>query len=173
MVEQNKNHPSIIFWSLGNESGYGPNHAACAGWIRERDSSRLLHYEGALRTEFQGNWQPSKDFNRLATDVVAPMYPQIHDLVEWVQNTEDERPLIMCEYSHAMGNSNGSLSDYWDAIRSHHGLQGGFIWDWVDQGLDLNRRVSGNTEEILVINRMMQIFASTALSGLTEHPIRL
>ena len=64
------------------------------------------------------------------------MYPQIHDLVEWVQNTEDERPLIMCEYSHAMGNSNGSLSDYWDAIRSHHGLQGGFIWDWVDQGLD-------------------------------------
>ena len=136
MVEQNKNHPSIIFWSLGNESGYGPNHAACAGWIRERDSSRLLHYEGALRTEFQGNWQPSKDFNRLATDVIAPMYPQIHDLVEWVQNTEDERPLIMCEYSHAMGNSNGSLSDYWDAIRSHHGLQGGFIWDWVDQGLD-------------------------------------
>ena len=136
MVEQNKNHPSIILWSLGNESGYGPNHAACAAWIRERDNSRLVHYEGALRPEHQGKWQPDKDFNRLATDLVAPMYPEIHDLVEWVQNTEDERPLIMCEYSHAMGNSNGSLSDYWDAIRSHHGLQGGFIWDWVDQGLD-------------------------------------
>lgn len=136
MVETNKNHPCIIMWSLGNESGYGPNHAACAGWIRERDSSRLLHYEGALRPEFQGDWQPEAGFNRLATDVVAPMYPEINDMVEWVQTTKDKRPLIMCEYSHAMGNSNGSLSDYWDVIRENHGLQGGFIWDWVDQGLD-------------------------------------
>ena len=99
MVETNKNHPCIIMWSLGNESGYGPNHAACAGWIRERDSSRLLHYEGALRPEFQGDWQPEAGFNRLATDVVAPMYPEINDMVEWVQTTKDERPLIMCEYS--------------------------------------------------------------------------
>ena len=136
MVETNKNHPSIIMWSLGNESGYGPNHAACAGWIRERDSSRLLHYEGALRPEFQGDWKPNEGFNTLATDVVAPMYPAINDIVEWVKTTKDERPLIMCEYSHAMGNSNGSLSDYWDVIRENHGLQGGFIWDWVDQGLD-------------------------------------
>jgi Beta-galactosidase/beta-glucuronidase len=72
MVETNKNHPSIIMWSLGNESGYGPNHAACAGWIRERDSSRLLHYEGALRPEFQGDWKPDAGFNSFATDVVAP-----------------------------------------------------------------------------------------------------
>ncbi len=136
MVETNKNHPCIIMWSLGNESGYGPNHAACAGWIRERDSSRLLHYEGALRPEFQGDWQPEAGFNRLATDVVAPMYPEINDMVKWLQTTKDERPLIMCEYSHAMGNSNGSLSDYWDVIRENHGLQGGFIWDWIDQGLD-------------------------------------
>lgn len=136
MVETNKNHPCIIMWSLGNESGYGPNHASCAGWIRERDKSRLLHYEGALRPEFQGDWQPEAGFNSLATDVIAPMYPEIHDLVEWVRTTKDERPLIMCEYSHAMGNSNGSLSDYWDIIRQNHGLQGGFIWDWVDQGLD-------------------------------------
>ena len=106
------------------------------GWIRERDKSRLLHYEGALRPEFQGKWQPEAGFNSLATDVIAPMYPEIHDLVEWVQTTKDERPLIMCEYSHAMGNSNGSLSDYWDVIRHNRGLQGGFIWDWVDQGLD-------------------------------------
>ena len=138
MVETNKNHPCIIMWSLGNESGYGPNHASCAGWIRERDKSRLLHYEGALRPEFQGDWQPEAGFNSLATDVIAPMYPEIHDIVEWVRTTKDERPLIMCEYSHAMGNSNGSLSDYWEVIRQNHGLQGGFIWDWVDQGLDLD-----------------------------------
>ena len=100
------------------------------GWIRERDKSRLLHYEGALRPEFQGKWQPEAGFNSLATDVIAPMYPEIHDLVEWVQTTKDERPLIMCEYSHAMGNSNGSLSDYWDVIRHNRGLQGGFIWEW-------------------------------------------
>ena len=90
MVETNKNHPSIIMWSLGNESGYGPNHAACAGWIRERDSSRLLHYEGALRPEFQGDWKPDAGFNSLATDVVAPMYPTINDIVERVKTTKDE-----------------------------------------------------------------------------------
>jgi len=144
MVENNKSHPSIIMWSLGNESGYGPNHAACAGWIRERDKSRLLHYEGALRPEFQGDWRPDEGFNSLATDVIAPMYPEIKDIVEWVRNTKDQRPLIMCEYSHSMGNSNGSLSDYWDAILNNHGLQGGFIWDWVDQGLDLKGKGNWN-----------------------------
>ncbi|MGH0037309.1 MAG: glycoside hydrolase family 2 TIM barrel-domain containing protein [Myxococcota bacterium] len=127
MVQRDKNHPSIILWSLGNESGHGANHGAMAGWIRQYDPSRPLHYEGALE------WNLHSD--PPTTDVVCPMYPPVEDIVKWAETTRGERPLIMCEYSHAMGNSNGGLSDYWDAIESHHGLQGGFIWDWVDQGL--------------------------------------
>ncbi len=128
MVQRDKNHASIIVWSLGNESGYGPPHDAMAGWIRRYDGTRPLHYEGALE------WDWYKDHP--ATDLICPMYPAIDELVRWATTErEDERPLIMCEYAHAMGNSSGSLSDYWEAIRSHHGLQGGFIWDWIDQGL--------------------------------------
>lgn len=132
MVERDKNHPSVILWSLGNESGYGPNHDAMAGWIRGRDTSRPLHYEGAISINQSGlTWESGER----ATDVVCPMYPSIDSIVEWAKGRKGDRPLIMCEYSHAMGNSNGSLADYWDAIERHHGLQGGFIWDWVDQGL--------------------------------------
>jgi beta-galactosidase len=127
MVQRDKNHPCIIFWSLGNESGYGPNHDAMAGWIRRYDPSRPLHYEGALQFDLYSEAR--------ATDVICPMYPQIDAIVAWAKSGHGDRPLIMCEYSHAMGNSNGSLADYWDAIEGHHGLQGGFIWDWVDQGL--------------------------------------
>ena len=127
MVARDKNHPSVIMWSLGNESGSGANHGAMAGWIRETDPSRPIHYEGALA------WNWYRDHT--LTDVICPMYPTIDDIVKWAKSGHGDRPLIMCEYSHAMGNSNGSLSDYWEAIESHHGLQGGFIWDWVDQGL--------------------------------------
>ena len=135
MVERAKNHACIIFWSLGNESGCGPNHEACAGWVRGRDATRPLHYEGALRPFDQGSWQGQEVSGCRVTDVVCPMYPEIADIVEWAKTTEDHRPLIMCEYSHAMGNSNGCLREYWEAIEAHHGLQGGFIWDWMDQGL--------------------------------------
>ncbi|MFP4379975.1 MAG: glycoside hydrolase family 2 TIM barrel-domain containing protein [Candidatus Sumerlaeia bacterium] len=128
MVHRDKNHPCIIGWSLGNESGYGPNHDAMAGWIRAYDDSRYIHYEGAIT---RGHWHD----NHHGSDVICPMYPAIEHIVNWAKTTDDWRPLIMCEYSHAMGNSNGSLKDYWDAIESHHGLQGGYIWDWVDQGL--------------------------------------
>ncbi len=133
MVERDKNHPSIIAWSLGNESGYGPHHDAMAGWIRHRDPSRILHYEGAINRDWQGG--------RAATDLVCPMYPAIASIVEWSRNpaAHDPRPLIMCEYSHAMGNSNGCLSDYIEAIRSGDGLQGGFIWEWVDHGIRQTR----------------------------------
>lgn len=130
MVERDKNHPSIIAWSLGNESGYGPNHDAMAGWIRHRDPSRPLHYEGAINRDWQGG--------QAASDIVCPMYPEISKLEEWANNRQSpdqRRPLIMCEYSHAMGNSNGSLGDYFDAFDRCHGLQGGFIWEWVDHGL--------------------------------------
>ena len=128
MVERDKNHPSVILWSLGNESGYGPNHDAAAGWVRARDTSRPLHYEGAIRRDWDGGLP--------ATDVVCPMYPELDSIVAWADaETDDPRPMILCEYSHAMGNSNGGLADYFDAFRRHDGLQGGFIWEWVDHGI--------------------------------------
>jgi beta-galactosidase len=127
MVERDKNHPCIILWSLGNESGSGVCFESVAAWIRRYDPTRPLHYEGGLA------WNWYRDHT--TTDVICPMYPEIDDIVSWAESGHGERPLIMCEYSHAMGNSNGSLHDYWDAIFTHHGLQGGFIWDWVDQGL--------------------------------------
>jgi beta-galactosidase len=129
MVRRDKCHPSVILWSLGNESGHGANQEAMAGWIRAYDPSRPLHYEAAIMFDLTKG--------RTVTDVVCPMYPTIERIVAWAENPVpgDERPLIMCEFSHAMGNSNGSLADYWDAIESHHGLQGGFIWEWWDHGL--------------------------------------
>jgi beta-galactosidase len=127
MVQRDKNHPSIIQWSLGNEAGAGIDFEPVAAWIRRYDPTRPLHYEGGL------DWNWYQDHS--TTDVICPMYPEIADIVKWAKSGHGDRPLIMCEYSHAMGNSNGSLDDYWDAIESWHGLQGGFIWDWVDQGL--------------------------------------
>jgi beta-galactosidase len=131
MVKRDKNHPSIIGWSLGNESGYGPIHDAMAAWVRHYDSTRFVHYEGTHR---YGVGPTTDGQGTTATDVVCPMYPQIHDIVSWAKRSGDGRPLIMCEFSHAMGNSNGSLRDYWEAIRNNHGLQGGFIWEWMDHG---------------------------------------
>ena len=131
MVERSKNHPSIILWSLGNESGYGPNHDAMAGWIRHVDPTRPLHYEGAVSRPDGQNWEDGK----LATDLTCPMYPSVQDIIDYANDPQGTRPLIMCEYAHSMGNSTGNLKEYWDAIRDHHGLQGGFIWDWVDQGI--------------------------------------
>jgi beta-galactosidase len=129
MVERDRNHPSVIMWSLGNEAGYGSNHDALAGWIRRTDPSRPLHYEGAV---FHDGWV---DGGLAASDVVCPMYPTIDSIAEYGRSGEGTRPLIMCEYSHAMGNSNGSLADYWDVITQTPGLQGGFIWEWKDHGL--------------------------------------
>jgi len=129
MVTRDRNHPSVIVWSLGNESGYGANHDALAGWIRATDPTRPLHYEDALRVE---GWV---DGGRAVTDIVCPMYPSIARIQEYAIDALGDRPLIMCEYSHAMGNSNGSLADYWQAITSTPGLQGGFLWEWKDQAL--------------------------------------
>jgi beta-galactosidase len=157
MVQRDRNHPSVIAWSLGNESGYGVNHDALAGWIRQADPSRVVHYEGAT---FHGDHHamssvvadPShpyftaevlRDPENLqwicggahASDIVCPMYPSIDSIRQYGERGLGSRPLIMCEYSHAMGNSNGSLADYWDVITSTPGLQGGFIWEWKDHGL--------------------------------------
>ncbi|KAB8085246.1 hypothetical protein EE612_008019 [Oryza sativa] len=122
MVERDKNHACIIVWSLGNESSYGPNHSAMSGWIRGKDPTRPIHYEG-------GGSRTS------STDIVCPMYMRVWDILKIAQDPSENRPLILCEYSHAMGNSNGNIDAYWMAIDNTVGLQGGFIWDWVDQGL--------------------------------------
>ncbi len=127
MAIRDKNHPSVILWSLGNESGYGANHDAVAGWLRRYDPSRPLHYEGAIRFD----WGSAQT----ASDITCPMYPPIAGIVAHATNGSQRHPLIMCEYSHAMGNSNGTLAEYWDAIEATPGLQGGFIWEWWDHGL--------------------------------------
>ncbi len=119
MVERDKNHPSIVFWSLGNEAGDGVNFDACYDAVKQLDSSRPVHYE---RAEGGRN-----------TDVYCPMYPSVNYLEKWASKPH-AKPLIMCEYAHSMGNSTGNLVDYWKTIKAHPQLQGGFIWDWVDQG---------------------------------------
>jgi len=120
MVERDKNHPSIIIWSLGNEAGDGPNFEADSKWIHQRDPSRPVHYEPAGTKPY--------------TDIICPMYPHPRELASYAAQKRD-RPYIMCEYEHAMGNGSGDFWSYWDQIYSKPFLQGGSIWDWVDQGL--------------------------------------
>ena len=157
MAERDKNHPSIIFWSLGNESGYGPNHAAMSAWLHEFDPTRPVHYEGA-----QGNPDPS------TVDVISRFYPRVMaeylnpgipegsdeeraenarwerlleiaqrdgDRCTWIGSDGGPRPVLTSEYAHAMGNALGNFKEYWDEINSHPRMLGGFIWDWVDQGI--------------------------------------
>ena len=140
MVLRDQNHPSITFWSLGNETAHGPNHEAMAGWIRGYDPTRPVHFEPGiwLQQVSEQRWTKHYDGGYRVTDVVCPMYPAIKTLIEWATDKthpDQRRPLIMCEYSHAMGNSNGSLADYWDAFEKYPGLQGGFIWEWIDHGI--------------------------------------
>ena len=127
MALRDKNHASVILWSLGNESGHGLNHEAAAAWLRRYDPSRPLHYEGAIRYD----WTSDQGIS----DLTCPMYPPISAIVGHARSGGQRHPLIMCEFSHAMGNSNGTLAEYWDAIESTPGLQGGFIWEWWDHGL--------------------------------------
>lgn len=150
MVERDKNHPSIIFWSLGNESGYGANHDAMAGWIRAYDPSRPLHYEAAIWNTPEGRiLEPEHDLANgdHATDVICPMYASLERIKEWALSDvhpDRRRPLILCEFSHAMGNSNGSLDDYFDLFETLPGVQGGFVWEWIDHGL---KQKTANGEE--------------------------
>ncbi|MFC0210854.1 glycoside hydrolase family 2 TIM barrel-domain containing protein [Paenibacillus chartarius] len=130
MVERDKNHPSVILWSLGNESGYGPNHDAMAEWVREADPTRPIHYERA------------KDAP--VVDVVSCMYPSLDALIAEGEKTDDPRPFLMCEFAHAMGNSVGNLQEYWDAVYRYPRLLGGLIWEWADLGI--RQRTEDGTE---------------------------
>ena len=118
-VQRGFNHPSIIFWSLGNEAGDGPNFEQCYKWIKAEDPSRACQYEQARQKEH--------------TDIFCPMYYGYEGMEKYGQRTDATKPLIQCEYAHAMGNSQGGFKEYWDLIRKYPNLQGGFIWDFVDQ----------------------------------------
>ena len=152
MVQRDRNHPSIIIWSLGNEAGSGPNHAAMAGWIHDRDATRPIHYEGAQgdlnspkHVRLEGDekkydWEIHIDGNPTDppyVDMMSRMYPRAAQLKRMARDPGNgDRPIILCEYCHSMGNSTGNIKEYWEVIRSEPRLIGGFIWDWLDQGLD-------------------------------------
>jgi beta-galactosidase len=134
MVERDKNHPSIIMWSLGNESGSGPNHAAMSSWIKWYDPTRFIHYEGATG-EVDGRKTDPVTPDPFYVDVISRMYVDIDEMVWFANWDKDDRPVMWCEYAHAMGNSVGDLESFWDAIHNNKRMLGAFIWDWVDQGL--------------------------------------
>jgi len=120
MVENYKNHSSIIIWSLGNESGFGENHKKMADLTRKLDNTRPIHYEGDRKQE--------------TVDIIGPMYPSIDEVEKLAE--KEEKPVILCEYTHAMGNGPGELTEYWDVFYNYSSAQGGFIWDWQDQGIE-------------------------------------
>ncbi len=135
MVLRDRNHACVFAWSLGNETGYGRNHDAAARAVRAADDSRLLLNEPAVRYGWEQRGNTFTPGGELSNDITAPMYPELRDIVAFGENPTDKRPMIPCEYSHAMGNSNGCLKEFWDAVYRYPVIQGGFIWDWVEQGL--------------------------------------
>jgi beta-galactosidase len=128
MVERDKNHPSIVIWSLGNESGYDANHQAMAIWTKKRDASRPVHYEGAASV-YNGN--PDVE----CLDMESRMYASVEFIEQYAQDKNTSKPLFLCEYSHAMGNGPGDLKDYWDVIYKYPKLMGGCVWEWCDHGI--------------------------------------
>jgi beta-galactosidase len=176
MAERDKNHPSVIFWSLGNESGYGPNQAAMSAWLHEFDPTRPVHYEGA-----QGNYTKGAEIPDPSTvDVISRFYPRVMeeylnpgipegsdqeraenarwerlldiasrtgDRCTWVGSDGGPRPVLTSEYAHCMGNALGNFKEYWDEINSNPRMLGGFIWDWVDQGIIKKETVNGKMVE--------------------------
>ena len=177
MAERDKNHPCVIFWSLGNESGYGPNQAAMSAWLHEFDPTRPVHYEGA-----QGNYTGKGEVipDPSTVDVISRFYPRVMqeylnpgipegsdkeraenarwerlleianktgDRCTWVGSDGGPRPVLTSEYAHCMGNALGNFKEYWDEINSNPRMLGGFIWDWVDQGIALSEKIKGKREK--------------------------
>ncbi len=151
LAERDKNHPSVICWSMGNESGYGPNFAAISGWLHSFDPTRPVHYEGAQSLPNDPDTVDivSRFYPRVQQDYLQPPLPDAKQqeraenarwerLLPLAQNSADDRPVLMSEYCHAMGNAVGNLAEYWEEIYSLPRLLGGFIWDWADQGLYRN-----------------------------------
>ncbi len=138
LVERDKNHPCVVMWSMGNEAGDGVNFVKCSEWLRQRDPSRPIHYERAG--------------HRAHADLYSPMYASVDACEKYARSEEkkplpSQKPLIQCEYSHAMGNSTGNFSDYWILFRKERLLQGGFIWDWKDQGILSMKHTINDVEE--------------------------
>jgi beta-galactosidase len=169
LVERDKNHPCIIMWSMGNEAGDGVNFVKCSEWIRQRDPSRPVHYEQAKHA--------------LHADLFSPMYATVDGCRQYARSEEkkplaSQRPLIQCEYNHAMGNSSGNLVDYWNLFRQERLLQGGFIWDWRDQGIlhkkhaaDAVEDRSGNDHPVRLLGSLAAdegLFGGSAVVGKSE-----
>ena len=150
MAERDKNHPSIVMWSMGNESGYGPNFAAISAWLHDFDPTRPVHYEGAQGAGGEPDPKTvdviSRFYTRVKQEYLNPGIAEGEDkeraenarwerLLEIAERTNDNRPVMTSEYAHSMGNALGNLKEYWDEIYSNPRMLGGFIWDWVDQGI--------------------------------------
>ena len=183
MAERDKNHPCVIFWSLGNESGYGPNQAAMSAWLHEFDPTRPVHYEGA-QGNYTGKGEEIPDPSTV--DVISRFYPRVMqeylnpgipegsdkeraenarwerlleianktgDRCTWVGSDGGPRPVLTSEYAHCMGNALGNFKEYWDEINSNPRMLGGFIWDWVDQGIALNEKLEMRNEKLAGIPR--------------------
>ena len=134
LVERDKNHPCVIFWSLGNESGLGRNHAAMHAWIKSRDTSRIVHYEGAHSGYNDGKYR------RDVTDIESRMYPGTAWCDSYCSDPEKDEPLFLCEYCHAMGNGPGDLRDYWEVIEKHDNFFGGCVWEFIDHSVAIGDR---------------------------------
>lgn len=158
MVERDKNHPSVIVWSLGNEAGDGPNFEATSKWIHQRDPSRPVQYEQAGAKPY--------------TDIVCPMYPRPPELARYAAQPET-RPYIMCEYEHAMGNGSGDFWSYWNQIYHQPHLQGGFIWDWVDQGLRHPLPLRWTLTDLSPRQLRIQAPRGELVDGVLSGPLRL
>lgn len=134
LVTRDVNRPCVIMWSLGNESGLGSNFVKAAAWIKEFDTTRLVHYESV---------QKQDDTSDAIFDVVSRMYPSVQDWKRMEENKEEKRPLVLCEYCHAMGNGPGDLEDYHKVFHSSPRFAGGFIWEWCDHSISLGKRKDG------------------------------
>lgn len=130
MVLRDRNHPSVIVWSLGNETGYGANHDAVAAWARRFDPTRPVMYEGAVSKDWHGGHG--------ASDIACPMYPTPRSLISYSSDPRSDRPLILSEYAYSQGNSTGGLDRYWELFETLPGVQGGFIWEYLDHAIDID-----------------------------------